>query len=172
MSRTASSVRLSWNSSEDNIAVIGYDVYRNDSKIATVSTTYFEDKNLTPETSYIYKVCAFDEIRNLSDYSDTIQISTLEDTTPPESPRSVKINRRSGTSIVLSWLPSSDDVGCTGYQVFRDNIFVASTANTEYKDTGCSVNTLYHYTIKAIDAAGNTSDFSSEVSGYAASTVY
>lgn len=168
VSRTAASVKLSWNTSKDDIGVVGYDVYRNDSKIATVSTTYFEDNNLTPETPYLYKVCAFDEIRNLSDDSDTIQISTLEDTTPPESPRSVKINRRTGTSIVLSWLPSSDDVGCTGYQVFRDNILVASTANTEYKDTGRSANTLYHYKIKAIDAAGNTSDFSSEVSGYAA----
>ena len=115
--RTAASIKLSWNPSEDNIEVIGYDIYRDNSKIATVSGTEFIDRNLTPETTYNYKICAFDEVRNLSDYSETIAISTLKDTTSPDIPQQLKIKNKTGSAITLSWLPASDDVGCTGYKI-------------------------------------------------------
>ena len=167
--RTASSIKLSWNPSEDNIEVIGYDIYRDDTKIATISGTEYTDKNLVPETVYNYKVCAFDEVRNLSEYSETIAISTLADTTPPNAPQSLKIKSKTGTAITLSWLPASDNVACTGYQVFRNNVLIATINNvTLYKDTGLNTTTMYSYRVKALDRAENVSDFSNEVSGYAA----
>ena len=164
----ATTVSLTWNPSEDNIKVLGYDVYRNNEKIATVTGTKFTDNKLEPEQNYRYKVCAFDEMRNVSEFSNPVSVTTAPDTLTPEIPRSLKVKYRTGSSIVLNWLPSSDNVGCTGYKVFRNGKEIATVQNeTTYKDSDVSVGIEYIYQVKALDRAGNESDWCSPVSGYA-----
>ncbi len=164
----ATTVSLTWNPSEDNIKVLGYEIYRNNEKIATVTGTEYMDNKLEPEKNYIYKVCAFDEMRNVSEFSAPVSVTTAPDTIAPETPRSLLVKSRTGSSIILGWLPSSDNVGCTGYKIFRngEEIAVVGSENT-YKDSGLSAGVEYIYQIKAFDGAGNESDFSSGVSGYA-----
>ncbi|MEZ5341642.1 MAG: fibronectin type III domain-containing protein [Acidimicrobiales bacterium] len=59
--------------------------------------------------------------------------------------------------------PSTDNVGVTGYQIFRSTTagvlgpVVGTSATASYSDTGLTSGTTYYYAIKAIDAAGNTS---------------
>ena len=163
----ATTVSLTWNPSEDNIKVLGYEVYRNNEKIATVSGTEYKDIKLEPEKNYIYKVCAFDEMRNASEFSAPVSVTTTADTVAPDIPESLKVKYRTGSSIILNWRPSSDNVGCTGYKIFRNDEEIAIVQNeTTYKDSGLSTGTEYIYQIKAFDGAGNESDFSSPVSGY------
>ena len=45
--------------------------------------------------------------------------------------------------------------------VFRNNVQVASTAQTSYSDTNLTPSTGYTYTVEAFDAAGNVSASSS-----------
>ena len=59
----------------------------------------------------------------------------------------------------LTWHASGDNIGVTGYRVFRDATQIATLgAVTTYSDTGAAGSTTYAYTVRALDAAGNVSD--------------
>ncbi len=64
----------------------------------------------------------------------------------------------------LFWNASSDNIGATGYKIFRDSLQIATTSNTTYQDAGLSSPTTYSYTMSAYDATGNESEQSSESS--------
>lgn len=61
------------------------------------------------------------------------------------------------TSVTLSWLASSDDVGVAGYDVYRESALVGTTAETSYEVSGLSCGQTYTFRVNAFDAAGNTS---------------
>ena len=52
---------------------------------------------------------------------------------------------------------SLDNVGVSGYNVYRDQILIASTVSTNYEDKNLEASTSYSYTVSAYDAAGNES---------------
>jgi chitodextrinase len=79
------------------------------------------------------------------------------DTTPPSVPTGLSATAVSSTQINLSWTASTDNVGVTGYDVFRNGTQVGTTATTSYQDTGLTPDTTYSYTVAAYDAAGNVS---------------
>jgi chitinase len=60
VSKTASKITLSWTASTDNVAVKGYEVFRNDTKVGETYTTSYTDTGLNPDTSYKYYIKAFD----------------------------------------------------------------------------------------------------------------
>jgi len=57
---SSTTINLTWTASTDNVSVIGYEVYRDNSQIGTTSTTSYSDKKLTASTSYLYKITAYD----------------------------------------------------------------------------------------------------------------
>jgi chitodextrinase len=86
------------------------------------------------------------------------------DTTAPSVPTGLSVTASSSTQINLSWTAATDNVGVTGYNVFRNATQVGTSATTSYQDTGLSAGTAYSYTVSAYDAAGNASAQSSSVS--------
>ncbi|MDI9829883.1 carbohydrate binding domain-containing protein [Streptomyces sp. KAU_LT] len=82
------------------------------------------------------------------------------DTRAPTAPTGVTA-RADGVSVVLTWEPSTDDTGVTGYQVTRTGgtrgEVVSDVGSTVFSDTGLEENTAYSYTVRAVDAAGNVS---------------
>ncbi|MBA2370750.1 MAG: fibronectin type III domain-containing protein, partial [Chloroflexi bacterium] len=64
---TVSSVSLTWSPSTDNVGVAGYDVYKNGTKMASVSSTSSTQGGLDCGTSYWFGVEAFDGAGNRSD---------------------------------------------------------------------------------------------------------
>lgn len=92
--------------------------------------------------------------------------SAAPDTIAPSVPTSLIAIPASDTQINLSWAASTDNVGVTGYQVFRDGNTtpIATPASNSFNDTGLTASTLYSYTVKAVDAASNVSDTSTPVS--------
>ncbi|MGW5032886.1 carbohydrate binding domain-containing protein [Streptomyces nigra] len=82
------------------------------------------------------------------------------DTQAPTTPTGVTA-RADGVSVVLTWEPSTDDTGVTGYQVTRTGgtrgEVVSDVGSTVFSDTGLEENTAYSYTVRAVDAAGNVS---------------
>lgn len=82
---SANQINLSWATSTDNVAVTGYNIYRNGTLISTSSTTFFNNYNLNPATSYIYSVSAFDAVGNVSALSSSVSATTLT-TTPVPNP--------------------------------------------------------------------------------------
>jgi len=63
----------------------------------------------------------------------------------------------STSKINVSWSGATDNVGVTGYRVFRDGVQLVEQAGTSYTDATATPNTTYSYTVVAVDAAGNTS---------------
>lgn len=75
---STSSVALTWNAATTTgkNAVSGYEVYRNGSKIASVTSLDYVDKPLVPATAYKYYVIAFDTAGNRSIASAEISATT------------------------------------------------------------------------------------------------
>jgi chitodextrinase len=69
---------FSWAPSSDNVAVVGYVMYRDGPKLTTVSqaTTAFKNNNLAPSTRYIYTVAAIDAAGNSSPQSHPAAATT------------------------------------------------------------------------------------------------
>ncbi|MGW3408643.1 carbohydrate binding domain-containing protein [Streptomyces sp. NPDC000888] len=82
------------------------------------------------------------------------------DTEAPTAPAKVTASA-TDTSIVISWEASTDNTAVTKYQITRTGgtkgTVVTDVGSTVYSDTGLEELTGYTYTVKAVDAAGNTS---------------
>ncbi len=59
-----SQIDLSWGASYDVNGVAGYKIFRDGFQIATVTATSYQDTGLSPFTSYVYTVTAFDSSGN------------------------------------------------------------------------------------------------------------
>jgi cellulose 1,4-beta-cellobiosidase len=161
---TSNSVALSWSGSTDNVGVTGYYVYRNGTQVASVTATSYTDTGLSGNTQYSYVVKAHDAAGNVSPASNTVTATTScsGDCTPPTAP-TLSVGTITSSSIALSWSGSTDNVGVTGYYVYRNGTQVASVTTTSYTDTSLAASTQYSYTVKAYDAAGNLSPASNTV---------
>ena len=84
-----------------------------------------------------------------------------EDTTPPSAPSGLTATATNSSSVSLSWTASTDNVGVTGYTIFRNGTKIGTTTATSYTDNSVASNTQYTYTVAAYDAVGNTSTPSS-----------
>jgi len=83
--------------------------------------------------------------------------STPADTTPPTTPTNLTASGVTASQVTLSWQASTDNVGISGYRVYRDGTLVGSPSSTNFTSTGLASNTSYAFTVAAFDSAGNTS---------------
>jgi chitodextrinase len=157
-------ITITWAPSSDNVAVDSYDVYRGTLLIGSPKFTTLTDSGLSEATSYTYTVKAKDEAGNVSAASAPITGTTL-DVTKPAKPEGVAATPKSKSSIDLAWSPSSDNVGVTGYRVYRGGVQIATgVTGTTYSDSGLLEAKTYSYTVAAYDASGNVSPQSKSVS--------
>jgi Gametolysin peptidase M11/Fibronectin type III domain len=77
------------------------------------------------------------------------------DTTPPSAPASLAATPQGPTSVALAWTAATDDVGVTGYRVYRGGTQIGSTTGLSYTDSGLTPSTTYAYEVRAVDAATN-----------------
>lgn len=93
--------------------------------------------------------------------SDTFEVSQVvtgtTDVIPPTTPTGLTATTVSTSQIDLLWNASTDNVAVTGYKVFRDGLFVATSTMTSYSDIGLTASTTYGYTVAAFDAVLNIS---------------
>jgi len=155
-----SKIDLAWTASTDNVAVTGYQVYRNALQVATKTTTSYSDSGLTEATSYTYTVAAYDAAGNVSAPSSSVAAKTL-DVTAPSKPTGLTATAVSGSQINLSWTASTDNVGVTSYKIYGGGVQIATTTGTTFSNTGLAQATGYNYTVAACDAAENCSGQSS-----------
>ena len=83
------------------------------------------------------------------------------DSEPPSVPAGVQVAIQTPTTAKVTWGASTDNIGVTGYKVFRNGTLVGTRTTATFTDTGLSPNTAYSFTISAYDAAGNESPQSS-----------
>jgi endonuclease I len=97
------------------------------------------------------------------DYATMIWSDSVDDEDPTVPTNLVASNPTAG-SIDLSWTESADNVAVISYDVYINTVFSFNTGNPNTSTTvvGLIPDTIYCFTIKARDAAGNTSQFSNE----------
>ncbi|MEK4513354.1 alpha-amylase [Paenibacillus sp. FSL K6-2524] len=157
-------ITLTWSASTDNIDVVGYQIIRKvgtNSETIDLDGTTFIDSTVTEGTTYKYQVRARDEANNFSGYSNevTVVVPGGGDTIAPSQPTNVT-GTATTSSVTIQWMPSMDNVGVVSYDIFNGSLLAGSVAGTatSYTITGLSPNTVYSFTVKAEDAAGNKSD--------------
>lgn len=82
---------------------------------------------------------------------------TVPDTQAPSIPGGLSSSAVTQTSFTLSWNTSTDNVGVTGYEVFRNGTSIGTPSGTSFDVTGLSAGTSYAMRVRARDAAGNWS---------------
>ncbi len=163
---TDTSVELSWTASTDNVGVTAYDVYQGNAIITTVTGTSASITGLTADTSYQFSVKAKDAAGNESEASNTVNVTTTggEDTQAPSTPTGLTASDITDTSVELFWTASTDNVGVTAYDVYQGNAIITTVTGTSASITGLTADTLYQFSVRAKDAAGNESEASNTVS--------
>lgn len=83
--------------------------------------------------------------------------STTTDSTPPSAPTNLAAASPDSSKVNLSWSASTDNVGVTGYKIYRNGAEIGTSAVASFTDTSVVAGTTYNYTVKAYDKVGNLS---------------
>lgn len=161
---TKTTTDLSWTASADNVGVVGYEIYKDYSLIATTSVTTYNVSGLKLNSIYTFVVKAKDEAGNVSATSDKLVITTQgQDIMPPTAPTNLIATNTTKSGTTLSWTASTDNVGVTGYNIYQGTYLLATTTSTTFTVTTLIDETRYSFTVIAKDADGNLSEESKNV---------
>ena len=80
---TTSEVQLSWDASNDNVGVNGYEIFKDGQSVAISPTNSHLITGLDDGTTYSFQVLAYDAAGNYSVLSPALSITTFEDSLPP-----------------------------------------------------------------------------------------
>ena len=105
--------------------------------------------------------CGSFDYGQVEDYTVNLIVGTT-DTTAPSTP-TLSASGTTQTSTNLTWTAATDNVGVTGYNVYRGTTLVTTLTGTSYTATGLTASTAYSFSVKAKDAAGNLSAASNTV---------
>jgi chitodextrinase len=159
-------IKLTWNASTDNVGVTGYDIYLNSSLLTSVPATQLTYTDNQPESATVtYFVRAHDAAGNQSGNSNSVTRNGQGgDTQAPTAPSNLAFTQPQSGQIKLTWGASTDNVGVTGYDIYRDGTLLTSVGGTvlTYTDSQPDTATVSYY-VKAHDAAGNQSIASNTV---------
>ncbi|HQF39355.1 MAG TPA: DNRLRE domain-containing protein [Opitutaceae bacterium] len=119
---TTTSVQLTWNPATDDRSVTGYRIYRNGTAVGTSATTSFGDTGLTADTSYAYRVSAYDAAGNESALSAQITARTLD---PSQVQHTIRLQgaAQSADAFIAASAPTTN-YGGTSYVSTIDRFLV------------------------------------------------
>ena len=163
---TETTAKVTWSEATDNVGVVGYNVYLNETKVndTLVTGTEYALTELTEATEYAVRVTAVDAAENESARSEAATFTTLKkeepkDTEAPSVPTAVAAADITQTTAKVTWDASTDNVGVVGYNVYVNEAKVNASpvTVTEYDLTGLTEATEYTVRVTAVDAAENES---------------
>jgi hypothetical protein len=165
-STTATTSNISWTTNESSTSQVEYgssSTYNASSTLDSATTTSHTVllSGLATSTLYHFRILSADSNNNLATSTDyTFTTTSGPDVSAPTAPGSFTATSTSSSQINLSWNASSDNIGVSGYNIYRNNSFLASTTQLSYSDTGLTASTAYSYYSNAFDAANNLSSSS------------
>jgi chitodextrinase len=168
---TQNSATITWTTNEPADSLVRYGLTTSYTAQSTLDTSLLTSHSITltglsANTTYNYRVDSRDGSGNLTtsaNFTFTTQAAAT-DTQAPSTPTNLSASAISSSQINLSWTASTDNVGVTGYDIYRGGTLLTTVTGTTYSNTGLTANTTYSYTVRAKDAAGNTSAQSSSAS--------
>jgi chitodextrinase len=125
----------------------------------TAPYTYAWDTKTTTNGSHTLMSKAYDAAGNIgTSPTTTVTVNNpTADTQPPTAPANLTATSISSTQINLAWTASTDNVGVTGYDIYRNGAKIATVTTTSYGNTGLAASTSYSYHVIARDATTNSS---------------
>lgn len=103
---------------------------------------------------------------NVSSNSTSNQKPVFKDTQAPSVPV-IQASLAHGSEAVVGWLSATDNVRVVGYEVLRTNgttmVHLTPTDSNVLDDTSVQSGNVYTYEVRAFDAAGNRSAYSTPV---------
>lgn len=160
VSNTDVKATFSWTASTDNERLAGYYIYANGNLAAAApaDATSCTVAGLDPSTAYSFTIKARDYSYNKSADSNALNVTTLtRDTEAPTVPSGLKAFFITDESIAFSWNASADNIGVTGYDIYKDGEYAGTTNETHFSLEGLNAAVQYSITVKAKDEAGNIS---------------
>jgi endoglucanase len=100
-------------------------------------------------------------------YIDNVKITAtapVTDTQAPTQPTNLTVSNITTSSFTVNWTASTDNVGVVSYDIFRDGNLAGNSTTTSFNLTGLASSTAYSMSVKAKDAAGNSSAASTALS--------
>ncbi|MFD8568989.1 fibronectin type III domain-containing protein [Streptomyces sp. NPDC059639] len=168
---SATSVHVMWNRPASTAAVKGYEVYRGEARVKQLSATQqmVDVTGLRPRTRYVFTVRARDKDGEPGPASRRVSVTTpaavAADRSAPTRPGGLRGKADGARSVSLSWRKSDDDKGVVSYDVYQGTTKIHSVPGTQTGAllTGLRPGTAYSFTVRARDAADNTSPASGTV---------
>ncbi|NGO80823.1 fibronectin type III domain-containing protein [Streptomyces sp. YC504] len=168
---SATSVHVMWNKSTDDTAVARYEVFRGGKLVKTLpAATYMIDiTGLTPKRTYTFTVRALDAAGNRSPHSTeasvTMRAPAPQDAEPPTAPVKLTARPSGSRAATLAWGAAKDNEAVTSYDIYQrgSRIHSVDGRTTTALVTGLRPGTEYTFTVKARDAADNSSPDSGSV---------
>ncbi|MEU3608828.1 fibronectin type III domain-containing protein [Streptomyces sp. NPDC035033] len=162
---SATTVHVMWEAATDDRAVTGYQVLQDGRPVRELpATTLMADvTGLAPGTRHAFAVRARDAAGNLSPATPAVPATTpratAEDREPPTAPRALRVTPEGPGAALLTWTASRDDTRVTAYDVHQGGVRVhtAPGTATTARLTGLRPGTAYSFTLRARDAAENSS---------------
>jgi len=94
----------------------------------------------------------------------TAELSALTaDTEPPAIPINLSCQELTDSSVALHWAANTE-LDLTGYDIYQDGVLVGRSLSNAFTVKNLSPTSTYIFTIKAKDAAGNSTNFSNALS--------
>ena len=170
---THSQITISWTDNSDDEE--GFVIQRRSSDeenyvqvdIVGPDETSFQDVGLDCETTYFYRVYAFNDVGN----SEPVEVSITTDTcplNPPVAPYALDATSISASQIDITWADNSDNE--SGFAIERkeagDIYYEIATVvenTTIYQDIDLECETTYYYRIYSFNDDGD-SNYSNEIS--------
>ena len=158
---SSSQINVSWTAVS---GATGYRVYRctgttctPTTLVGSPTTTSFSNTSLAANTTYRYRVTAY----NTSGESTYSSITTCTtQASIPTVPTNVSCSTVSSSQIDVSWTAVS---GATGYRVYRctgttctPTTLVGSPTTTSFSNTSLAANTTYRYRVTAYNTSGES----------------
>jgi M6 family metalloprotease-like protein len=85
------------------------------------------------------------------------------DTQPPTAPSGLAASAGKAKKVTLSWGASQDNVGVSGYRIYRNGAQVGTSTSTTFTETVGGRRASVTYYVRAYDAAGNLGPASNSV---------
>jgi chitodextrinase len=152
-----------WPTTAELQHILGQWAASNESGYMTFAWTW-AGNSLTGEPTLL------DTLKQFNNGTSSGSPSPPADTSPPSAPTGLSISLTTTTSVALTWTASTDDLGVTGYHVYRDGALDGTSQSASYTVTGLNCGTSYTFSVDAYDAAGNRSGQASAVAATAKCT--
>ncbi|MEK7075837.1 MAG: hypothetical protein AAB948_03550, partial [Patescibacteria group bacterium] len=106
--------------------------YSNNLTVGNVTSYIFN--SLTDGATWYFSLSAYDTSNNGSCFSAEVSkvLPAVGDTTPPTTPTNLSATAVSSSQINLSLTASTDNVGVTGYRIYRGGTQIATSTTTSY----------------------------------------